>query len=124
VFAKHGARSAPRLAYGFPGCNCISVNDEIVHGIPGDRVVGPGDIVKLDVTAECDGYIADAADTVLVPPVTAAMRRLRQSAVDAFQAGLEAATLGTLVNGIGRAVERRARQDGFAVVRELCGHGV
>lgn len=124
VFARHGARSAPRLAYGFPGCNCISVNDEIVHGIPGGRVIGPGDVVKLDVTAECGGYIADAADTVLVAPVRTALRRLRQSAVDAFHAGAEAATLGTLVNQIGRAVEQRARQDGFAVVRELCGHGV
>lgn len=124
VFASHGARSAPRAVYGFPGCNCISVNDEIVHGIPGDRVVAPGDLVKLDVTAECDGYIADAADTVLVPPVSAATRRLRASAVAAFHAGLDAATVGTLVNEIGRAVERRAQQDGFAVIRELCGHGV
>jgi methionyl aminopeptidase len=124
VFARHGARSAPRAVYGFPGCNCISVNDEIVHGIPGTRVVAAGDLVKLDVTAECDGYIADAADTVLVPPVSAARRRLRASAVAAFHAGLDAATVGTLVNEIGRAVERRAQQDGFAVIRELCGHGV
>jgi methionyl aminopeptidase len=124
VLAQHGARSAPRAVYGFPGCTCISVNDEVVHGIPGDRVVAPGDVVKLDVTAECDGYIADAADTVLVPPVSATARRLRASAVAAFQAGMKAASLGTLVNEIGRAVERRVQDDGFAVIRELCGHGV
>ena len=109
---------------GFPGCNCISVNDEIVHGIPGDRVIAPGDVVKLDVTAECNGYIADGADTVLVPPVSAAVRRLRSSAIAAFRAGLDATAVGAFVNEIGRAVEKRARHDGFAVIRELCGHGV
>jgi methionyl aminopeptidase len=124
VLAQHGARSAPRAVYGFPACTCISVNDEVVHGIPGDRVVAPGDVVKLDVTAECDGYIADAADTVLVPPASATARRLRASAVAAFLAGMRAAALGTLVNEIGRAVERRVLGDGFAVIRELCGHGV
>jgi methionyl aminopeptidase len=124
VLARHGARSAPRAVYGFPGCCCISLNDEIVHGIPGTRIVAAGDVVKLDVTAECDGYVADAADTVLVPPVKVAARRLRRSAVAAFREGLDRAAVGTLVNEIGRAVERRARQDGFAVIRELCGHGV
>jgi methionyl aminopeptidase len=124
VLERLGARSAPRLVYGFPGCTCISLNDEIVHGIPGDRVIAPGDVVKLDVTVECDSYIADAADTVLVPPVTAAAHRLRSSVVAAFQAGLDAAKSGAPVNEIGRAVERRAHHDGFAVIRELCGHGV
>jgi methionyl aminopeptidase len=124
VLARHGARSAPRAVYGFPGCCCISLNDEIVHGIPGTRVVAAGDVVKLDVTAECDGYVADAADTILVAPVEAAVRRLRRSAIAAFRDGLDRAAVGTLVNEIGRAVERRARQDGFAVIRELCGHGV
>jgi methionyl aminopeptidase len=124
VIAARGAKSGPRAVYGFPGCSCISLNDEIVHGIPGDRVVEPGDVVKLDVTIECDGYFADAADTVLVPPVSAVARRLRSSAVAAFHAGLDAAGVGKPVNEIGRAVERRANRDGFAVIRELCGHGV
>jgi methionyl aminopeptidase len=69
VFARHGARSAPQLAYDFPGVTCISVNDEAVHGIPGSRRIAPGDLVKLDVTAELRGYMADAAVTVPVPPV-------------------------------------------------------
>ena len=124
ALAAHGARSAPRLVYGFPGCNCISVNDEIVHGIPGKRVIAPGDMVKLDVTAECHGYYADAADTVLVPPVSDTARRLRTSAVESFHAALKQASIGTLVNEVGRAVERRAHDDGFAIVRELCGHGI
>src|SRR5919205_3979970 len=77
---RHGARSAPQLAYNFPGFTCISVNDEIVHGIPGPRVLQPGDVVKLDVTLELDGYIADAARTVLVPPVAPTARRLQRCA--------------------------------------------
>ena len=64
VLKRFGARSAPRLIYGFPGVNLISVNDEIVHGIPGDRVLKQGDLVSLDVTAELNGYIADAAITI------------------------------------------------------------
>src|SRR3954464_294027 len=61
VFAKHGARSAPALVYGFPGSVLISINDEIAHGIPGARRIERGDLVKLDVTVEKDGFVADAA---------------------------------------------------------------
>src|SRR3954471_15416414 len=66
VFARHGARSAPQLAYDFPGVTCISVDDEAVHGIPGPRRLRPGELVKLDVTAELDGFYADAAISVPV----------------------------------------------------------
>src|SRR5436190_3859071 len=66
VFARHGARSAPELVYGFPGTVLISVNDEVVHGVPGARRLQSGDIVKFDVTAEKGGYMADAARTVLL----------------------------------------------------------
>ncbi|MGE3277699.1 MAG: type I methionyl aminopeptidase [Vicinamibacterales bacterium] len=124
VLARRGARSAPRLVYDFPGCNCISVNEEIVHGIPRARRLAPGDVLKLDVTASLDGYIADAADTVIVPPVPAETERLRLSAEGAFYDALAVAAVGQRVNRIGLAVERRAKRDGFAVIRELCGHGV
>ena len=72
VFARAGAYSAPQRAYGFPGTTCISVNDEIVHGVPGSRRLQSGDVLKIDVTAESNGYIADAATTILLPPYTAA----------------------------------------------------
>jgi methionyl aminopeptidase len=124
VLARHGARSAPHAFYGFPGCSCISVNDEIVHGVPGARRLAPGDVLKLDVTAECDGYIADAADTVIVGHGSALARRLCAATVASFDAGLAAVRVGAPVNAIGRAVESRVRQDGFAVIRELVGHGV
>src|SRR5713101_1414609 len=66
VMRQHGAQSAPQLVYKFPGVNCISLNDEAVHGIPGGRAVESGDLVKLDVTIEKDGFMADAAETVAV----------------------------------------------------------
>jgi methionyl aminopeptidase len=119
-----GVRSAPRITYGFPGYTCISVNDEIVHGVPGARRLSVGDVVKIDVTAEAGGYVADAARTVIVGTGSALAARLRRSAKEALSAALRAARAGERVSAIGRAVERQARQDGFAVVRELCGHGV
>jgi methionyl aminopeptidase len=124
AFKRHGARSAPQFAYGFPGHTCISVNEEIVHGVPRSRILNCGDVVKIDVTAELGGYIADAATTVLLPPVRPLAHRLKQSAVNALHAGFGAARSGCRVSAIGRAVESQARRDGFAVVRELCGHGV
>jgi methionyl aminopeptidase len=122
--AQAGGRSAPQIVYGFPGINLISVNDEIVHGIPGDRQLRPGDVVKLDVTVDLDGFIADAAETVIVPPVTLAAALLRACARDAFRKGMAAAQVGYKVRAIGAAVERHVRSCGFHVVRELTGHGV
>src|SRR5437879_2012380 len=71
-----GGRPAPRLVYGFPGAACISLNNEVTHGVPGKRRIRPGDLVKLDVTVEADGYFADAAITVPVPPVQPRAKRL------------------------------------------------
>src|ERR1044071_8322827 len=88
-FARsNGARSAPQLAYDFPGFNCLSVNDEIVHGIPGARVLREGDVVKLDVTLELDGYMADSAATVIIPPVSIEARHLQRAARIAFNSGV------------------------------------
>jgi methionyl aminopeptidase len=100
------------------------VNDEIVHGIPGPRRLQPGDVVKIDVTAELHGYVADAATTILIPPEAPRTQRLKRAAVLALRAALAAARHGERVSVIGRAVESEARKEGFGVVRELCGHGV
>jgi methionyl aminopeptidase len=124
VFAQHGARSAPAMVYGFPGTVLISINDEIVHGVPGVRRLAGGDLVKLDVTVEKDGYIADAARTVAVGPVTDTARRLLECAQAAFEAGLGVARAGVPVNEIGRAVAAEVHRQGFSVVHGLAGHGV
>lgn len=121
---RRGATSAPQRDYDFPGFNCISVNEEIVHGIPGKRMLKEGDVLKLDVTAELDGYIADAARTVLLPGASGRARRLRDCAQRAFHRALEVARPGTPVRELGRIVEREVESDGFSVVRELTGHGV
>jgi methionyl aminopeptidase len=124
ILAEHGARSSPPIVYGFPGDVCISVNDEVVHGIPGDRVLQPGDLVKLDLTAEKDGYHTDSAVTVQAPPTTASASDLARCAERAFRQSLSAARSGNAVREIGRAVEREVRRRGFHVIRELGGHGI
>jgi len=124
LIAEHGARSAPALVYGFPRTVLISVNDEIVHGIPGSRRLQRGDLVKLDVTVEKNGYVADAARTGIVERGSAVAHRLARCVSDAFDAALSRARAGTKVSEIGRAVEREVHRHGFSVVRGLAGHGV
>jgi len=116
LFATHGARSAPAFTYGFPRTVLISVNDEVVHGIPGARRITSGDIVKLDVTVETGGYIADAARSVVVKPASATAHNLVICARAAFHAALTVARAGVRVNEIGRAVEREVRRRGFSVI--------
>jgi methionyl aminopeptidase len=124
VLAAEGARSAPRLVYGFPGATCISVNDEVVHGIPGPRVLREGDLVTLDVTVEKEGFMADAAITLPVGTVDQRARTLIAAAQRALSRALAAAHAGARLNEIGRAVSSSARRDGFNVVRDLSGHGI
>ena len=105
VLAEHGAESAPPKVYRFPGALCISVNDEAIHGIPGPRVLHEGDLVKLDLVAEKDGYFADAAVTVAVGAVSAQAEALAQAAESAFRQALRAVRAGNRVHEIGREVE-------------------
>jgi methionyl aminopeptidase len=124
ILAENGAQSSPPLVYKFPGDVCISVNDEVVHGIPGPRVIQPGDLVKLDLTAVKDGYHTDSAITVQVPPAQEKSRELAHCAERAFRQALNAARAGNRTRDIGRAVEREVRRRGFHVIPELGGHGV
>jgi methionyl aminopeptidase len=124
VLARHGARSAPNLVYGFPGTICISVDDEAVHGIPGPRRLRAGQLVTLDVTAELDGFYADAAVTVPVGAVGPGPRRLAAAARAALRRGLNAAVAGAPVNAIGAAVQDEARRRRCTVLGELTGHGI
>jgi methionyl aminopeptidase len=124
VMRQHGARSAPAMVYQFPGINCISLNDEAVHGIPGDRAVQEGDLLKLDVTVEKDGFMADAAVTVPVGEVSEEKARLVACAERAFSKAMLVARAGFRVSEIGRVVEREVRRNGFSVIRDLGGHGI
>jgi methionyl aminopeptidase len=124
ILKKHGARSAPYITYKFPGVTCISLNDEAAHGIPGDRIIREGDLVKLDVSAELNGYYADAALTVPVLPIAPAAQELVDAAQAALDAAIAAAKAGQPINQIGRAAETVARKYHLQIVRELGGHGV
>jgi methionyl aminopeptidase len=120
----HGARSGPHIVYGFPGVTCISVNDEVVHGIPGARRLAAGDIVTLDVTIELDGYFADTAVTVPVGDVSPRAAALIDAARAAFEKAMGVARAGTPLASMGGVIEMEVRRRGFRVFRELCGHGI
>jgi methionyl aminopeptidase len=124
IFARHGARSGPQLDYDFPGTICISVDDECVHGIPGPRRLREGQLVKLDVTAELDGFYADACRTVPVGRVRPREQRLAAAAQSALKRGLGAAQAGASVGAIGAAVQHEVERRGFSVCAELTGHGI
>jgi methionyl aminopeptidase len=124
VIEENGARSAPAIVYKFPGANCISLNEEAVHGIPGDRPLRDGDLLKLDVTVEKDGFMADAAESVGVGVVSEEAEHLIACSRRAFEKAMLVARAGFRVCEIGRAVEREVRRAGFSVIRELGGHGI
>src|SRR4051812_45959559 len=124
LFAAEGATSAPRTTYGFPGTICISVNDEIVHGVPGPRVLRAGDLVTLDVTPELGGFVADAAVTVPVGPPTPQAARLLRAAHACLRDAVGAAVAGAPLRAIGAATERTAWRHGATPFAELHGHGV
>ena len=120
-----GAVPSFKGLYGFPASACISINDEIVHGVPSDkRRLAEGDLVKLDVTAELAGYMADACITVGVGRVSEAAKRLMAAAESAFKKGLREMRDGRRALDVGRVVEDEVTRRGFSVVRELQGHGI
>lgn len=122
--AQHGARSAPIITYNFPGATCISINEEVAHGIPGDRVIKAGDMVNIDVSAELDGYYADTGSTFIVPPTTPDKERLCDLTKEALQKAIDSVQAGKPLNVIGKAVETVSRKSGYKIIKELNGHGV
>jgi methionyl aminopeptidase len=121
---RSGARSAPRLVYDFPGAICISVDDEAVHGIPGPRRLREGQLVKLDVTLERDGYFADAAISVPVGRVEPGVSRLVATAQGALNEALGVVGPGMTTGELGGIVEAAVERRGARVLRELTGHGI
>lgn len=124
LLEAQGARSAPRLTYNFPGTTCISINEEAAHGIPGDRVIQPGDMLNVDVSAELGGYFADTGGTRVVPPTNALKTRLCHATRSALEQALQQARAGQALNGIGAAIQRTAKAYGFRVIENLGSHGV
>lgn len=121
---QHGAASAPIVTYKYPGWTCISINEVVAHGIPGDRKIQAGDVVNIDVSATLEGFWADTGASMLVPPVKSVHTRLLERTKDALYAGIRQAITGKHVYDISRAIETVARQERYSVIKELNGHGV
>lgn len=124
LLEREGAQSAPQAAYAFPGATCISVNEEIAHGIPGDRVLAAGDLVNIDVSASRQGYFADTGATFPVPPSRPALGRLCHDGRRAMQIGIAQVAPDKPLAGIGQAIGRFASEHGYTLIRNLASHGV
>jgi methionyl aminopeptidase len=124
MMAEAGSVSAFRGYHGYPGGICLSINDEVVHGIPGPRVIRPGDVVSVDVGVLFEGFIGDCARTVLVGVTDPEIRRLAAVGEASLEAGIRAARAGGTVGDISKAVQTVVETAGFAVVRQFVGHGI
>lgn len=121
---RAGAVSAPQDCYDFPGTTCISVNTEIAHGIPSDRIIAAGDLVNIDVSASKDGFFADTGASFQVPPVTKPTTKLCRDGRRALQIGIAQVGSGKPLAGIGNAIGRFAAKRGYTLIRNLASHGV
>ncbi|QDI92374.1 type I methionyl aminopeptidase [Salicibibacter halophilus] len=124
MFAKSGAVSAPISTYGFPGNTCICVNEEVAHGIPGERIIQDGDLVNIDVSGAYNDYWVDTGRSFVVGEATPAQNQLLEATKKVFDAGLGKFRAGAKMNNVGRAVHKTAREEGFKVIKNLTGHGV
>jgi methionyl aminopeptidase len=125
AYIRHeGGRPAFKGYKGFPASVCVSVNQEVVHGIPGDRVLREGDIVGVDIGVQALGFYADAAQTLPVGEVSEEARQLLRVTREALYAGIGQARPGRRVGDVSHAVQACVERNGFSVVRSLVGHGI
>ncbi|MBY5352714.1 type I methionyl aminopeptidase [Rhizobium leguminosarum] len=124
VLQDSGARSAPEFCYQFPGATCISINEEIAHGIPGPRVIRAGDLINIDVSAEKDGFFADTGASFAMPPVKPKIERLCRDGKRALWVGLNQVKSGEPLAKIGTAVGAFAQKNRYTLVANLASHGV
>jgi methionyl aminopeptidase len=124
MLEEAGARSAPESCYAFPGATCISINEEVAHGIPGDRVIASGDLINIDVSAELDGYFADTGASFTVGAVAPAVERLCRDGKRALWVGLKEVKTGKPLAQIGNAIGAFARKNRYTLITNLASHGV
>ena len=118
------ARPAFKGFHGFPASSCISLNDEVVHGIPDKRKLKSGDIVSIDIGVELNGYYGDAAKTFAVGKISDDKKRLMKITQESLYVGIEAAKEGGRLSDISHAIQSHVETAGFSVVRDLVGHGI
>jgi len=121
---SHGAIPAFKDYQGFPASACVSIDDEVVHGIPGKRIIQDGELVSVDVGSIVDGYYGDSARTYPIGQVSAEKLRLIEGTQKSLRAGIDKARKGNKLGEISAAVQRTAEEQGFSVVRQLVGHGI
>jgi methionyl aminopeptidase len=121
---KRGAKASFKGYRGYPASLCVSINDEVVHGIPGERVIEEGDIVSLDFGAYVDGFHSDAAVTVGVGKLNSKAQELLDVTEAALMAGIKKARCGVYLGDVSAAIQTYVETRGFSVVREYCGHGI
>lgn len=124
MFKEAGALSAPKGEYDFPGYTCISVNHEVAHGIPGNKVIKEGDLVNIDVSGSLNGYFADTGISFVVGEGYEEKEKLCRVAKSAFDRAMTKVKAGSKLNQIGKAIEREAKENGLKVIMNLTGHGV
>ena len=121
---KHGAKSAPKFTYNFPGHTCISVNEDVAHGIPGPYVIKEGDLINIDVSAELNGYFADTGGSFVVGEATDIQKKVMKATREALNAAMAVARDGAPLNLIGKAIEKVARKHNLKIIMNLGSHGV
>lgn len=124
LFEKTGAISAPKGEYNFPGYTCISVNEEVAHGIPGARVIQDGDLVNIDVSGSKNGYFADTGISFVAGKGRDIQQKVVDVAKEAFEAGLKEAKPGAKKSALGKAVQDTAKKHDLTVIKNLTGHGI
>lgn len=124
VLLSRGARSAPQLCYNFPGATCISVNNQVAHGIPGAYVLKAGDLVNIDVSAEKDGFFGDNGSSFAVGEVSPERQRLLREGRKVLNKAIAQVKHGQPLNIIGKTLEKEARKRGYTLIRNLGSHGV
>lgn len=124
LLQQEGAESAPETVYRFPGATCISVNEEVAHGIPGPRIIQAGDLVNIDVSAVKNGFFADNGATFTIPPVDKSTERLCRDGRRALWTGLRQVETGKPFSAIGEAIGAFAAKSRYTLIRNLASHGV
>jgi methionyl aminopeptidase len=124
IIYELGGKSVFKGYRGFPATCCICINDEVVHGIPGKRIIQEGDLVTVDCGVDYQGFIADSAITVAVGKVDLEAQKLINTAYKALERGIAAAKPGQRTTEISKAIESVVRKEGFGIVEDLSGHGV